>query len=351
MRVLVTGHQGYIGTCLVPMLRAAGHDVAGLDSGLFSDCTFQAVEPVIPETIRDIRDVTPEDLDGFDALIHLAALCNDPLGDLAPALTAQINHAASVRLARLAKAADIGRFLFASSCSVYGASDGAWADETAPLAPLTPYARSKIDVERDVSALADDTFSPVFLRNATAFGVSPRLRFDLVINNLTAWAYCTGRVLMKSDGKPWRPLIHVADIAAAFVAALEAPREAIHNQALNVGSNDANYRIAQLAGYVEQIVPGSRIGFSTDAGPDRRSYRVDFGKIGRVLPKFCPRWTAQAGVEELYGAYRSAEISLEGFEGPRFARLAHLRQMMADRRVDDTLRPVPIRRTASCNPT
>ncbi len=338
MRLLVTGHKGYIGTVMVPMLTGAGHEVVGLDSDLFEGCTFGQGIELIPELRVDLRDVQRADLEGFDALIHLAALSNDPLGDLAPDITYDINHAASVRLAGLAKDAGISRFLYSSSCSSYGKAGDDLVDETADLHPITPYAISKVRVEQDVAKLADDRFSPTFLRNATAYGVSPRLRFDLVLNNLVAWAYTKGRVHIKSDGTPWRPIVHIEDISRAFLAVLTAPREVVHNQALNVGQTEENYRIRELAEIVQSVVPGSRIEYAEGGGPDPRCYRVDFGKINRLLPEFRPRWNARRGAEELYAAYSGVGLVLDDCEGPRFKRIDHLKQLLATGRVDATLR-------------
>ncbi len=338
MRVLVTGHRGYIGTVMVPMLMQAGHTVFGLDSDLFEQCTFQPGIFDVPQRRIDLRDVQTGDLEGFDAIIHLAALSNDPLSDLNPDITYDINHAASVRLARLAKEAGVPRFLYSSSCSSYGQAGDNFVDEGAELHPITAYAISKVRVEQDVAKLADAQFSPTFLRNATAYGVSPRLRFDLVLNNLTAWAYARGRVHIKSDGTPWRPIVHIEDISRAFMAVLAAPREVVHNEALNVGQTDENYRVRQLADIVQNVVPGSRVEYAEGGGPDPRCYRVDFSKIQRLLPEFKPQWNARRGAEELYDAYRRGGLVIEDCEGPRFKRIDHLKHLLATERVDATLR-------------
>lgn len=339
MKILVTGHRGYIGTVLVPMLQADGHEVTGLDSDLYERCTFGGGMPNVRAMRKDIRDIDVADLEGFDAVMHLAALSNDPLGNLNPALTYDINYHASVKLAKLAKQVGVPRYIFSSSCSTYGAAaDDRMLTEEAEFNPVTPYGESKVFVERDVAQLADDDFSPVFLRNATAYGVSPRLRFDIVLNNLVAWAYSTGKVFIKSDGTPWRPIIHIEDISRAFIAALNAPREVIHNQAFNVGRNDQNYRIRDLADIVKETVPGCEIEYAQDAGPDKRTYRVDFTKISEKLPEFQPQWDARKGAQELYEAYRQVDLKLDEFEGPKYKRIDHIKQLLSSGSLDSTLR-------------
>lgn len=338
MRVLVVGHNGYIGPVLTPMLIDEGHDVAGLDSNYYDGCDFFDAVPRIPETIKDIRDVELADVEGFDAVILLASLSNDPLGNLNPDLTYEINHRASVRLAELAKQAGVERFLFASSCSTYGAAGEEMLTEEADFNPVTPYGVTKVMFEQDVSKLADANFSPVFLRNSTAYGVSPRLRFGLVLHDLVAWAYTTGLVYLKSDGTPWRPIVHVEDISRAFIAALSAPREAIHNQAFNVGITEENYQIRELAELVQEIVPNSRIEYAPDAGPDKRTYRVEFSKIKNELPGFNPQWNARRGVTELLEAYQQVGLELEDFEAPKFKRVDRIKELLSAGELDINLR-------------
>jgi nucleoside-diphosphate-sugar epimerase len=339
MRILLTGDKGYIGSVMVPLLVQEGHTVTGLDADWFEQSAFSDLPCNIVSRKKDLRDLELADLEGFDAVIHLAGLSNDPLGDLNPSLTYEINHAASVQLAELAKKAGVTRFLFSSSCSTYGAaSPEELLDEQAQFRPVTPYGRSKVLVEQEVARLADRDFSPTFLRNATAYGVSPRLRFDLVLNNFVAWALATGRIYIKSDGTPWRPIVHIEDICRAFIAVLNAPRETIHCEAFNVGQTAENYQIRELAEIVRETVPGCRVEYAEDGSPDTRCYRVDFGKIGRLLPEFKPRWNARQGAKELYDALRIAGLRLEDFEGPRYKRIAHLQELLRSGRLGTDLR-------------
>ena len=337
MRVLVTGHLGYIGAVLTPMLLDEGFDVVGYDSDLYRACTFGQGLVDVPTINKDIRDVQPGDLEGIDAVIHLAGLSNDPLGDINAQLTYDINHQASVRLAKLAKEAGAQRFVFSSSCSNYGAGGTDVLTEQSAFNPVTPYGESKVYVERDVSELADDNFSPTFLRNSTAYGVSPRLRFDLVLNNLTAWAVTTGKVFLKSDGSAWRPIVHIGDISNAFIAVLKAPREQIHNEAFNIGRSEENFQIRDLANMIADIVPDCEVSFATGASADSRCYNVNCDKALNTLEHFKPQWTARKGVQELYDAYKKIGLTLEEFEGPKYQRLAHIRQLIEAGSIDDQL--------------
>jgi nucleoside-diphosphate-sugar epimerase len=338
MRLLLTGHDGYIGHVLTPMLLERGHEVTGLDSCLYEGCGFATGKSLsVPVIRKDVREVELDDLCGFDAVAHLAGLSNDPLGDLAPQTTYAINHEASVRLARLTKQAGVPRFVFSSSCSNYGAAGNTFLDESADSNPITPYAQSKVWTERDVAPMADDSFSPTYLRSATAFGVSTRLRGDLVVNNLVGYAVTSGQVLIKSDGMPWRPLVHIEDISRAFVAVLEAPRELVHNEAFNVGRTSENYRVREIAEMVAQVVPHSKVTFAGDASPDARNYRVNCDKIRKTLPSFQPTWSVREGVEEVYAAYCEHGTTSEEFLSSQFVRLKKIRELQTAGKLDNTL--------------
>jgi len=339
MKVMVTGHLGYIGTLLTQLLKAEGHDVVGYDAGLYRNCAISEVDP-IPYVEKDIRDAEVEDFEGVEAVIHLAGLSNDPLGAINPEMTYMINHKGSVRVAEMARRAGASRMVFASSCSVYGQAGETLLTEESPYNPVTPYAESKLLAEGDISALADDNFSPVFLRPATAYGVSPMIRFDLVLNNLVAWASATKQVYLKSDGTAWRPLAHAQDIARAAVAAVQAPKDVVHCQAFNVGVTNENFRVRELAEIVEDVVPGAATMFAGDASPDKRHYRVSFEKIARELPAFRPQWTVHRGAVSLFETISAMGLSTEDFEGPRYNRLDHLQMLLSDGRLGPDMRYV-----------
>lgn len=340
MKVLVTGHLGYIGTILVKLLKEAGHEVVGLDTGYFRDCVFYTDDIVPPdqELVIDLRSIDAKHMEGIDAVCHLAALSNDPMGEINPGLTMDINAVATASLAKTAKRAGASRFLYSSSCSMYGKSGQTTVDENDPLAPLTPYAKSKVESEKSLAALVDDGFTPVYLRNSTAYGLSPRLRLDLVLNNLAAWAFLTKSVRIMSDGTPWRPLIHAEDIARAFVALLDAPTEKVANQAFNIGDDTENYQIRTIAETVAELTPGSALSFSDTPDLDSRSYRVSFAKLRTHFPDFKLKWNLRSAAEQLLKAFNEHGLPKDALESRTFIRLKQLRHLIDDKLVDDNLR-------------
>jgi nucleoside-diphosphate-sugar epimerase len=338
MRILVTGYLGYLGSVLVPMLLDEGHTVFGIDSELFKRCVFYKPPFDIPNVKRDIRDVELDDLYGFDAVIHLAGLSNDPLGDLSHRATYDINYSAAVRLASLAKFADVPRFLFSSTCAVYGTTARRFVNEDSQLQPLTVFATAKMRAERDISLLADSYFTPVFLRKPTMYGMSPYHRTDSALNNMVAWATAKGQVLLKSDGNSWRPYIHVEDVARAFLAALNAPAKWVHNHALNVCTTNDNYQTVTVAQMVQSYIPNTRIEYADHAQPDARSYRVDGSKIAATLPEWQPSWTLEDGIRQLHAAYEDKGLGLEDFEGARYKRVSYMKHLITSKRVDETFR-------------
>ena len=346
MRVLLTGHEGYIGSVMAPALVEAGHDVVGLDTGYFADCNIVPPAGGVAAVNKDIRDLEAADVEGFEAVIHLAALSNDPIGNLNDSWTEEINYQGSVRLAELAREAGIQRFLFSSSCIMYGMSEAAVVDETAPLDPKTEYARSKVRAEQAISDLASDTFSPTFLRNGTVYGLSPRMRFDTVFNDLLGRAVATKKVVVYGDGVPWRPVVHVKDLVRAFIAALEAPREAIHNEAFNNGADHLNHQVGELARIAVEAVPGCELEVLDQPGADQRTYKADFSKWARTFPDCEFEWTPERGATELREAFEAIDLSLEDFEDKRFTRLKWLNHLLESGAVDGELRWTGVGATA-----
>lgn len=340
MRILITGNQGYVGTVMGKMMTKAGHEVIGLDTGYFTDCWMgeDRKDYVAKQIVKDIRDVDASDFTGVDGIVHLAGLSNDPTGELNPGLTEDINLDASIRIAELARAAGAQRFVFASSCSIYGSGANAALTEEDSFNPLTAYARSKVETEFAVQKLADDRFSPIYMRNATVYGYSPRIRVDLVVNNLTGWAVSTHQVKLLSDGRAWRPLLHVEDMSQAFLKALEAPREAIHNQAFNVGNEEDNWQIRDIAERVATIVPDCAVSFAEGAGADTRNYNVSFAKIRERIPAFQPKWNVPKGIEQLYGEFARIQLTEPEFASRIYTRLKQIQHLLDTGQVSGELR-------------
>lgn len=338
MKVLVTGSGGYIGSVLCGKLLEDGFEVTGLDTGFYVGCNFFKVPYTIRQISKDVRDIAPRDIIGFDAVIHLAALSNDPIGTINPELTSEINFRASVRLAEYAREAGVKRFIFSSSCSIYGIAGEEDVDERGKLDPVTEYARSKVESEEKIAGFADEHFSPVILRNATVYGISPMMRTDLVVNNLAGWAYTTGKMRIMSDGTPWRPLIHIQDICNAFIAVLKAPRPLIHDQVFNVGSINENYRIKDIVDIIKKKMPECDIEYTGEHGADERTYRVNFSKITKVLADhFKPQWNVDRGVEEIFAAYKEKKLLKDDFQGDKFIRLKRIKKLLKEGKINGEL--------------
>jgi len=334
--ILLTGHYGYIGMVMAQCLHEKGFQIVGFDSELFNDCILKSFDIPLRTISKDMRDLEVSDLEGIDAVIHLAGLSNDPLGDLAKDLTHHINTEASIRLATLAKDAGVTRFIFSSSCSLYGiAADGAPLKETGALNPITEYAKSKAAVEEYVFKLANDKFHPTFMRNATVFGDSPNLRWDLVVNNLVAWGYLTGKITILSDGSPWRPLVHVRDLCSAFIAVLQAPAEKIHNEAFNIGCNSNNFTVREIAEKVREVVPDTEVEILNTAEADQRTYKVDFSKFAAAFPEAVPQWPLSRGIEELYQVFKKSNFTREDLDAPNFFRVRWIKHLLEDRLTSD----------------
>lgn len=337
-RILITGHNGYLGAVMSPHLVSEGYDIVGMDTGFFGECTLVPDSGKVNAIKKDIRDLSPKDLENFDAVIHLAALSNDPIGNLNDSWTEEINYQASMKLAEFSRAAGVKRFLFSSSCIMYGASNTLEVNEDSPLDPKTEYARSKVKAERALSAMADKNFSPIYIRNGTVYGVSPRMRFDTVLNDFMGSAATTGKVVVHSNGKPWRPVMHVQDVARYFQAMLEAPKEKIHNQAFNAGANDLNHQIIELAQIAVDTVPNAKLEMFPKPGADQRTYKADFGKFARTFPGFKFKWNARSGAAELYEAFKRVGLKHSDYIDKKFTRLKWLHYLLDSGKLDNALR-------------